>query len=239
MTDFEELGLYGSSSKKSHPWGQIVISIAAVIVTFVGAKIEGYDWVLYLTIPLLLIAFVLMLSSTVLGTYLKSRYQSYKAKKVISKSSEEYIAFLEEFKLASEITDALLNLDWGAIKRPYYRYRSNRLAELKAIVKDKRHSKFSKTIYLNHALNSFVDELDSFMQECDYLVVQRQVKYKSEHDRTKMLRLIRKYDSFRERHDSFCKKINKVKLETHLYQFYEHIYSFVPKEIFPVTEAEM
>jgi len=239
LTEFERREFHNVSSKPSHPWGQIFISIAAVIVTFIGAKIEGFDWVIYITIPILAVAFVLMISDTAIVKYAINKTRNYKDRKVISNKSNEYLEFFDNFKVVKDITEIISGMEWGEIKSPRYHYPSNRLSDLSVILSDKNHSKLSKAIFLNYALNVFIEEADRFIQESDYLVVQRKVTYKYEHDKSKLLKLIRKYDAFRELHDDFCKKTNEITTRIYLRQFYERTFSFMPKDIAPISESKV
>jgi hypothetical protein len=239
LRHLEEFGYNDASSKPNHPWGQIFISIAAVIVTLIGAKIEGFEWAIYIAVPVLIAAFVLMLSDTAMASQLRNKISNYKDRKIISKCSEEYLHFFKKIKVIKDISETISNMEWGEIKSPRYSFPSNRLSDLSIIINDKCHPKLSKAVFLNQALNVLVDEADRFIQESDYLVVQRKVTYKYEHEKSKLLKLIRKYDEFREQHDDFCSNINEKTSKVFLRQFYDHTFSFMPKEISQVNESQV
>ncbi len=231
MHNFEELDALNSTRKQHQPWGQIFLSIAAITITFVGAKIEGFNWILYFAVPMLAGSFLLAIQQTSIASSVREYITNKKDKKIIKETADEYIEFFEQLSITKELIEAIQKLDWAQIKQPRHNHPHNRLIDLAEIMKSRYHSNYSKSIFLNHVLNLHIEGIDSFIQECDHLVAQREVMFKHEQDKSKLQKLIRRYDDFRERHNLLCKKINKKCSKIYFRQFYDQDFSFMPKEV--------
>lgn len=231
MHNFEDMTNLEPANEKKTPWDQIVLGCTAVTVTFLGAKLEDYNWILYFTIPILSLSFVLMLLNTQAGKKVKKWIYVNKERKHLSKSSKFYEEFLEKIRIAQKLADKIDQLDWGMEPRPRRPYFSNSINELYNSLDRHQKPTYYQTIMLNHILNIYVEVADGYFKECDHLVIQRKIKYKSERDKTEILKLTRQYEDFKELHDEFCKKINKIIPHNQLKPFYSDTLCFTPKEL--------
>lgn len=230
MYNIEDMTTLEPAKGKKTPWDQIVLGCTAITVAFLGAKLEGYNWVLYFTIPILSLSFSLMLLNTQAGEKVKRWIRLNKERKHLSKNAKLYKEFLVKINIAQNIADKIDQLDWGMKPRPRRPYFSNSINELSNSLGSHQKNHYYQIILLNHILNMYVEAADSYFKECDHLVMQREIKYKSERDKSEILKLIRKYEDFKELHDEFFKKINITISHSPLKLFYSGTLCFTPEE---------
>jgi len=236
LNEYNDLFIGDKAEKPKQQWGSATISIATLLITFAGIKVEGFEWVLYLTAPLLLLAFFLMLSESSIASKVRELYRARRDKRVVARIEDQYQLFFDKFKIVPELISKVENLDWCETAKPRSPNFNNELSNLNRTL-SYCDSKISRVFALNHMLNHYMDNVDSFLMECDCLVINRSIKYQCESKKSDLQKQLRKYDSFREDHDNFCKEINKNLNSSHLRCFYDHTFCFMPNEIESATQV--
>lgn len=228
LEDFEFARANDNSKNK---WSEIALSFVALAITLASIKTEGFEWLLYVTIPVILIALFLIVLDTGLSKRIKAYVNSRHDKKLLCRISDEYEKFIDKIDIVKKVTEEISDLEWGSTKRSYYHYPHNKISEMKSLLSDYSGSKYSKVLLINHILSIHIESADHYIGECNFLVVNRDIQYRHEHDKAEMMKLVRKYDEFRERHNEFCESINSRLRGSCLRTFYDQTYSFLPKEL--------
>ncbi len=227
----EDLDFHRQVERPRNKWSEIALSFVALGITLAGVKTEGFEWLLYLTIPIILIALFLILIDSGLSKKVICTFHSRRDRKVLNQISDEYKSFLDKIDIVKKIAEEVSDLESGSTTKRNYSYPYNKISELKTMLSKHDDSRALKVLVLNHVLSIHIEAADSYFCECDFLVINRNLKYKHEHDKAEMLKLIRKYETFREQHNEFCEKTNIKLKNSFLRCFYDQTFSFVPKEI--------
>lgn len=122
-------------------------------------------------------------------------------------------------------------LEWNDVKRPVYRFPYNEVSELKRLLSRCKNAKHSRTLFANHILCIHIEAADQYFDVCCNLVVNRDITFKHERDKTEILRLIRKYEEFKDKHNEFCESVNSTLKFNYLRKFYDKVFHFTPKDI--------
>lgn len=231
----EDLDFHRQVERPRNKWSEIALSFVALGITLAGVKTEGFEWLLYLTIPIILIALFLILIDSGLSKKATCVIHCRRDRKVLNQISDEYESFLDKIEIVKKITEEISDLESNSTTRGNYSYPYNKISELKILLAKYDDSKALKVLVLNHVLSIHIEAADRYFCECDFFVINRNLKYKHEHDKAEMLKLIRKYETFRDQHNEFCKITNAKLKNSFLRCFYDQTFSFVPKEV--VLEA--
>lgn len=229
MIEHDEFGYRPEPKKSNDKWYTIIASLVSVIAAVTGSNMQGKDWFLYVTVILLLLSFAVVIKDTKpIKSFMLKRHER-KRIRAISKFSVEYLKFLHKFRLVDEIIKELRNLDWCDEKDTGYYLSRNALHDLEGFINNKSLSDYSKIMGLNYGLSTYIDTADIYINQCDWLVVHRFIKYKDEHDKAKVQNLIQKYIRIKEDYNEFRKNMTVVGAP--IRHLSENTLSFTPKEI--------
>lgn len=235
MSQYDAFGQPIAEPKSKHPWGETLVSVAAIVIAIVGAKVESLNWIIFICIPILLIAFCLMIAHSEIGTWISDKWAARSDRKILAKAEKEYSELFNDSAIADQLIEKVQRLQWNNNMPPTYIHPGNSYRVMQEILNNTNAKADTKLIIMNFCLRQFIEYVDGYLVACDRFVVDRIVNYKYESERVEMIKLVRKYDDFREEHDKFCKRLNKQLSATTLSLLYGHTISFEPKELNPAV----
>jgi len=235
---YDKYGQEVEPEKNKHSIGQVFVAVATIAVAIVGAKVPEFEWFLYLCIPLLIILLTVMLFETKLGSYIKNVWHVKKDNKILKDEYAKYIEIFDKSETAEKLISSINKIDWGNIRPAQYLHLGNKHNRLKQMLETSNTSASSMLILLNYSLQEYIDYADGYLNHCDNYIINREVNYLNPLHKAETVKLIRRYEDFRDSHDEYCKSINLRLHNIKLLHFYGKELCFIPKEISVANEAQ-
>lgn len=224
---FEERDFY----QKKTQWGEVTTSIASIIIVLAGSSVPSLSWLIWFCIPLFLISFSLLLSNSFIGSWMRRWWSDRKNRKVLSDNYQNYRKYFDKLEVAQRLVDKLDYMEWGSLRPPSYVNLGNRMQVSGLVLQKVMGSGHIKFLIANYALKEYLDYVEGYLLHADRFVVNRDVVYRCESEKTELLHFLAKYQQFRDQHDEFISEVNKKLSSSVLYQVFGRVHSFVPKEI--------
>lgn len=204
-------------------WSTIALSLSAMISSVAGSKFPGHYWLMYLAGLTLVVALLLILWQSPPGSYVREWFSKVRTKSILRRADIEYREIIERMGLLPELRSALEDLDWGD-RTP----RGPLLLENSLLLMNDQYDWFPKSarvVAANFTVKEVFDSYDSWLSECDGMM-RKGIKYKSEQHHNKVLQLLRKYGSFIEDHNKFCRSVNIKRTSVKLLSLYKKDHNF-------------
>lgn len=204
--------MLGPNEPDSQPsgerWGEIVVAVSTVVLALVGAKIPGLQWLIYVCIPLIFLAFTLMLAHSAIGTTVRKSWLRWRDRRTLKHYCREYCDLVNEASVADEMANHIDGLVWGTVSRPVHLYDRNSLYYLRNLIDQKRSGGDQIVLFVNLLLFEHIWYASGHLRECDRYIRADQIKFKDSDQAVVMSKLLTKFDGYCERHNRFCKRIN-------------------------------
>ncbi len=237
MKYYDEFGREVEPERTNHSIGQVFVAVATIAVAVVSAKVPGFEWFLYLCIPLLIILLTVMLFETKLGAYIKNIWYAKKDKKILNSEYVEYKKIFDKSETAEKLIGSINKIDWANNRPVQYLNLNNKINRLKQTLENSNASKSSMLILLNYSLQEYIEYADGYLRYCDNYIINREVSYLNPLHQAETVKLIRRYEDFRDSHNEYCKAINLRLNKVNLLYFYGAELCLIPKDISVKSEA--
>ena len=219
--------------KPSQNWGNLAVSVAAIIIGVIGVNSTKFEWLLYICAPVLGVAVFLMIWQTRFGKYISRLYESRRDQRHLAKQLSMYRKLVIEAKIAEKLFKAVSDLNWKQNRPSIYRHPEGYINQLLSISKGFGNGGATEFLYLNDSLNRHLEYIDSYLSQTDHLVVNRDVEFQYESEKTRLHKVIREYEEFINRHSRFCGAINSKLSSCRVQEFYGSDLCYSPKEMKP------
>jgi hypothetical protein len=201
---------------KTSFWVGIAFSSTAALSAVAGAKLQGFDWLLYVCG----ITLILSVGFLCWDRFLAEKFLVIKTKRrrnnLLLPALFEYSEIIEKFSLLEKLDSSLGNdkIDWGNRRPHLYGSSGNSLSVINHSFKEFPES--YRFISMNVMFTNFVRSYDSWLSACDGMLQSGNARYKTENAKNEILNLVRKYETLMSEHDNFCSSLNKKISNSHL-----------------------
>ena len=205
--------MFDPDKRKNEPasgshWGEIVVAISTVVLALVAANIEGLRWLVYACLPLILVAFILMLAHSSVGKAITRIWHLWRDERILKRCGAEYCEFVEEANVVEELMRNVENLVWMGVTRPDRLYDYHALVYLKTLIGPGHFKRGVNVQFVNLCLYEHFYYCSGYLAECDRYVRDGRVAFQDADHRLTVQRLVGRLEEYKERHNRFCKKIN-------------------------------
>jgi hypothetical protein len=212
-------------------WPQLALAASAMIASIAGMNLPNFSWLLYLGGFVLLISLTLMIMQSPIGDLMKMFLLSYKNKAVLKSIDKEYWEFVEKFKVVLELKRELDSVPWGNMTPLGHPSVENALIHISTQLS--RIANEARIIGCNLALKETIGIVDHYLFHCDQLFRMGRVRYKSEDQKNRIVRLVNRYESLIQVHNELCEKTNKKLDGIYLLSICTHEHGFNWKGALP------
>ncbi|EPD5141271.1 hypothetical protein [Vibrio parahaemolyticus] len=191
-------------------WAQFATSVAAVLAAIAGLNIEGFSWLLYFCLPLLLISTIAAISQSSIWSYLSKKQALRRDEREVQRKSQEYVKLATDIANIEQLINKVSNdFEWGAVQRP----RSPQLITdrywFEMLGKEKKVYSIKELEFLNHIIGLYISGVECYLQDVDSLVISGQIGYKYHSHKAEVVQHLSKLYLYRDEHNKFCSNLNE------------------------------
>lgn len=216
-----------SKPDRVHYLRDIVTAISAVLTIVIGGKIDGFEWIAQIGVVLLIIVIFLMIWESAIGIKARVIFRKYEDRRQLRKHYNEYERLFEKStNTFQDVFEKVQNLEWGSKRPPTYGSIRNKISVLNHDLNRVSGNSGIKLIFLNTALRSIFEHIDSYLSYCDNFIVNGETRYKDKRQEIEILKLVAQFEKFRDDHNDLCDSINRDLKSVQLVPLYSANYCF-------------
>lgn len=195
-------------------WPQLALTTTAAIVSVIGLQIPGYSWFVYFGTTVFILSLYLMFLESSLGERTKSKAKRIRDKRTLRRNEKEYLSLIYELRTLETLSTEVYKIPKSAKFNchDYHPHNSiHRLSEKTLLF-----NRGDRILHANCILQEIAGSTEHSLYQYDLRLKSGEIIFNNEQELKSVQKALRKYESFIEKHNDLCRRVNSLLQSFHL-----------------------